>query len=313
MADQACFRSQQQTLVVQHYSTLMLALCILTLLSSLVTSIGNFLVIYLLWKASSIPAKLKKLFLGLAFSDLAVGLFAQPMHGIIIAVMLKKAVHPGYNSDFLCPTIFISYISGYFLAVVTFLNITAIAVDRLLAVFLHLRYEEFVTSKRIVITLVSLWLASGVTTSLYMSFPSYGNVVTVVLECVGLILTAVAYIRIYQVVRYHQLQIQEQYNDARERLRERKSAINALYVFVIFVACYLPNLCVAMLLIADQSKTSFRAAYNVTAFFVLFNSSVNPIVYCWRYREIREVMKHTIRRILRSNPTRHRISRSPNH
>lgn len=303
MTNQACIqRLEGQTQVVQHYSALMLTLCVLNLLSSLVASIGNSLVIYALWKASSIPANLKKLFLGLAFSDLAVGLFAQPLYGIIIAMMFKKETTPSYNLEYLCPTmIFVNFVSSYFLAVVTFIMVTAIAVDRLLAVFLHLRYQAIVTPKRVVITLVTIWIISGITTSLYMSFPEYSSVVTAVLEIVGLVLTAVAYTRIYQVVKYHQLQIQVQYNDARDRLRERRSAINALYVFVIFVACYLPNLCAAILLIADPFRNSFRAAYNVTAFFVLLNSSVNPFVYYWRYREMRAIMKHVVRKILYLN------------
>ena len=301
MTNQAC---ERQTQVVQHYSILMLTLCVLNLLSSLVASIGNSLVIYALWKASTIPANLKKLFLGLAFSDLAVGLFAQPLYGIIIAVIFKKKTTPSYNFEYLCPTIFfVNFVSSYFLAVVTFITVTAIAVDRLLAVFLHLRYRAIVTAKRVVITLVTIWIISGITTSLYISFPEYNSIVTVVLEIAGLFLTTVAYTRIYQVVKFHQLQIQVQYNDARDRLRERRSAINALYVFAIFVACYLPNLFAAILLIADPLRNSFSflAAYNVTAFFVLLNSSVNPFVYYWRYREMRAIMKHVVGKILYLN------------
>lgn len=150
MTNQAC---ERQTQVVQHYSILMLTLCVLNLLSSLLASIGNSLVIYALWKASTIPANLKKLFLGLAFSDLAVGLFAQPLYGIVTAVLFKKKTTPSYNFEYLCPTIFsVNFVSSYFLAVVTFITVTAIAIDRLLAVFLHLRYRAIVTAKRVVIT-----------------------------------------------------------------------------------------------------------------------------------------------------------------
>ena len=305
MADQDCLhRAERQTQVVEHYNTLMLTLCVLNFICSFVASVGNLFVIYALWKVSSIPSNLKSLFLSLAFSDLAVGLFAQPIHGAITAVMLMKVANENFNFTFLCPAVMIvSRASGYLLAVATFLNITAIAIDRLLVLSLHLRYLELVTPKRIVITLVSLWFTSAVATSLYMTFQN--SVVTVVLECVGLILTAVANIRIYQAVRYHQNQIQSQlqqcYDEARERLRERKSSISALYVFVIFVACYIPNLCAAVLLMADLSQISFRAIYNVTASLVLLNSSLNPIVYCWRFREMRAILKGVVRKISPTN------------
>ena len=54
------------------------------------TSLANLLVIRALWKASSVRANLKRLFLNLAVSDFAVGLFSQLMIGVIIAVMLHK-------------------------------------------------------------------------------------------------------------------------------------------------------------------------------------------------------------------------------
>ena len=83
----------------------MLTLCVLNLFFSLVATLGNLFVTRSLWKASSIPPIIRKLFLSLAFSDLAVGLSAQSMKGVIIAVMLKIAAKGNYNSDFLSPTI----------------------------------------------------------------------------------------------------------------------------------------------------------------------------------------------------------------
>ena len=54
------------------------------------TSLGNILVIRVFFKASSIPANEKKLFLSLAFSDLGVGLVSQLMAGIIYAAILNE-------------------------------------------------------------------------------------------------------------------------------------------------------------------------------------------------------------------------------
>ena len=51
--------------------------CIFNLVFSVVAVLGNLLVIHALWKSSSIPATVKKLFLSLALSDLAVGMLPQ--------------------------------------------------------------------------------------------------------------------------------------------------------------------------------------------------------------------------------------------
>ena len=173
---------------------------------------------------------------------------------------------------------------------------TAIAVNRLLAITLYLQYQELVTSKRVILALVSVWLTSGVPASLLVSLNIH-NVMVVIVGFVGILLVTVAYIRIYRVVIYHQNQIhsqlQHQNAQAMELLREKKSAFNAVHFYVIFVAWYLPNFCSTILLTADNTEISFRLANYVTFFFVLFNSSLNPVVYCWRYREIRQIMKRT--------------------
>ena len=292
-------------LQAQFQGTAVSSLCVLHFILSPVATLGNILVIHALWKASSMSANIKKFFLSLAVSDLALGLFAQ----LIYAVVLRMAANGGHNFDLLCPTILTVCCFLLFLLVcASFLNLTAIAVDRLLAITLHLRYQELVTSKRVIIALISVWLTSGVAAFLYISV---GNENVIVLAAVikfgGLLLTTVAYINIYRAVRHHQNQMKNQLQHENEStvdlFREMKSAFNAMYFYVIFVACYLPNFCSIILLITDNYRESFWLAFHFTFFFVLLNSSLNPLVYCWRYQEIRQIMKSTVQNILRISET----------
>ena len=278
----------------------MLSLCVLNFIFSPVAAFGNMLAIRALWKTSSIPANVKKLFLSLAFSDIAVGLFAQLMY----AVVLRMAAN---NFDSLCPTILtVCWFSLFLLACASFLNVTAIAVDRLLAITLHLRYRELVTSKRITTALVSVWITSGVAASLFISLRIHNAMMIVSIHIVGFLLTTLAYIHIYRVVRHHQNQIQselqQQNAQAIDLLREKKSAFNAVYFYLIFVACYLPQFCSKMLS-TDSTQISVWLANHVALFCVLLNSSLNPIVYCWRYQEIRQIMKSTVKKIFRITET----------
>lgn len=290
--------------LLQHQATLMLILCTLNLAFSLVAILGNLLVIRALWKTSSIPATLKTLFLSLAVSDLAMGLFAQPLFGVVIAVMFKMTVSGDYNSDIFCPSLVsICDFSLFFLACASLLHVTFIAFDRLLTIFLHLRYQELVTPNRVSIGLVCLWLTSGTAASIYILLPNNNDRVSEVLELIGLLVTTVAYFRIYKTVRHHQIQIQSQCQtlnaQAMEALRERKSAINALIVYIVFLACYVPYLCCTILLMVDKLRVSFLAGYQISLFLILLNSSINPLVYCWRYREIRHISKNIVKDILR--------------
>ena len=254
------------------------SLCVLNFIFSPVATVGNILVIRALWKASLIPANIKKFFLSLAFSDLAVGLFAQLMY----AVVLRMAANGGRNFHLLCPTILT--VCSFFLSLLagaSFLNVTAIAVDRLLAITLHLRYRELVTSERVIIALVSVWIASIITASLFVALHTYSAIVVFICQFVGILLTTVAYIYIYRAVRHHQNQIhsQIQHQDAQamKLFKEKKAAFNAVHFYVIFVACYLPNFCSTILLITDSSPISVPLAFEVTFLPFFFNSSLNPV------------------------------------
>ena len=284
----------------------MLILCILSLVFAVVAAVGNLLVIRALWKASSIPVNLKKLFFSLAFSDLAVGMFVQPMFGVILATMLRQASTGNYNFVSLCPNILTAcYYFMFLLGCASFFNITAIALDRLLAISLHLRYLELITEKRVLKGLVSIWATSAVIASIFIALPEDNNLVQAAIDFVGLLLTSVAYVRIYKIVRYHQnqiqcIQIQLQNTQTTELLRQKKSAFNALFVYVVFLICYLPLIFSVVLdTLTNVSPIPVLMAHNFTEFLVLLNSSLNPFILCWRYREIRQIVTSIVMKKLR--------------
>jgi len=157
-----------------------------------------------------------------------------------------------------------------------------------------------VTQNRVVLGLISLWLTSGVFASVSILLPSHNNYVSVVTELSGILVTTVAYIFVYKVVRYHRNQIQNQTealpDQAMEVHREQKSSFNVLFTYVVFLVCNMPNLFSGFLGEADRFRMSFLVAKHVTVFLVLLNSSLNPLIYYWRYREIREIVKRTVKK-----------------
>ena len=297
MADQFCRQNldQLQQIADSHRTTLF-ALYVLNFVFSAMATFGNTLAIQALRKTSFLPANMRKLFLSLALSDLAVGLFAH----VMLAVVFNMAVNS--NLELLCPvTLTFCYVILCLLVCASFLNVTAIALDRLLAVSLHLRYQELVTAKRVTVAIVAIWLTSC--TSLCVFFTTVSLNIVLVLSSVGFLLTTVAYFRVYKVARYHRNRIHHQFQQQNLQavvlLRERKSSLNVIYIYAVFVACYLPNFCCLILLKAGNSSDSVLAAYKVTLFFILLNSSLNPLIYCWRYPELRVIMKSILKKIFR--------------
>ena len=301
MAAEFCTqRLEERRKLVHYYGDLMLMEVALDLIIAVVASLGNLLVICALWKASSIPSNLKKLFINLALSDIAVGLFLLLFSAIVAVKMHMEAIEQS-KLDRFCPIdITVFYFFLFLLACASFLNVTAITLDRLLAVFLHLRYRELVTSNRVFIAVVSLWLTSGAAATIYITVPKHSDMAVAIIELIGLFLMTMAYIRIYKVVRYHQNQIEDQRQrpnfQAMDLPREKKSAFNALIFYVVFVGCYLPNGC-SLILSSSSSSTSFTLAKEVTFSLVFLNSALNPLVYCWRYREIGVLVKSTVKKM----------------
>ena len=193
----------------------------------------------------------------------------------------------------------------YLLAASSFLNVIIIAFDRILAVSLHLRYEELVTPRRVTIVLVSLWLTSCIFPFLVIFLPKGIEMIPGVISVLGYVLTTVAYIRLYKVVRYHQNQIysqnQLQHAQRREAHRQRKSAYNSLFVSVVFLACYFPFLPCTILYVTNSSEISFLVAHFASMLLIYLNSSLNPFVYCWRFPEIRQSVKSTVKQIFQMN------------
>ena len=307
MAEQNCNRFLDFWIkLVSHRRSFFLGFCVLNFVFSLVATLGNLLAIRALMKTSTIPATVKKMFLSLAFSDLAVGLLPQLMTAIMSAVMLKMA-SSGDDFAFFCPTVFliVHLYFLYLLAASSFLNVIIIAFDRILAVSLHLRYEELVTPRRVTIVLVSLWLTSCIFPFLVIFLPKGIEMIPGVISVIGYVLTTVAYIRLYKVVRYHQNQIysQNQLQNAqtREAHRQRKSAYNSLFVSVVFLACYFPFLPCTILYVTNSSEISFLVAHFASMLLIYLNSSLNPFVYCWRFPEIRQSVKSTVKQIFQMN------------
>ena len=199
------------------------------------------------------------------------------MKAIISALIFKKASSGGNLATFY-PTVLnvLSYFT-YLLANASFVNVSVIAFDRLLAVSLHLRYQELDTSKRVMIVLVSVWIISCILAFIYISLPKGIEMVAVGIALVGCVLTTVAYARIYKVVKYHQNQIYTlnrlQIAQTREALRQRKSPYNTLFVYVVFLVCNPPFLPSTILYLTNTSEISVLVGQFTSLFLICLNSS----------------------------------------
>ena len=106
---------------------------------------------YAMQKTASLPKNLKNLSFSIAISDVGFGLLAQPVYSSPLVKWLQLN-HPS------CNNYGVFYISANLFFASSFLSVVAVSVDRFLAVHLHLRYQELVTHRRIVIVVISIWV-----------------------------------------------------------------------------------------------------------------------------------------------------------
>ena len=111
----------------------------------------NIVTIYAIYKTSTMPKTLKTLLLSLACSDVAVGLFSQPLYTFFLINWLRLD-NPSCNAKQ------VRTISNTLFSGASFLGVVAVSVDRFLAVHLHLRYQELVTHRRVVIVVIVIWV-----------------------------------------------------------------------------------------------------------------------------------------------------------
>ena len=281
-----------------------LTLCVLNAYLSYSATILNIVAIYAIRKTSSLSKNLKTLLLSLAVSDLGVGLLAQPM--FVVHVMDSKQnneTNESYNAIHIA-----SLITTNFFIYASLFSVTALGADRFLAIHLHLRYQELVTYKRVAAVVVSIWVISALISLIRFFIPKNIMYVSFVIIISACIVTATSLsVKLYLTLRRHinQIQVpQVAQNDQGESVqRKRKSAMASLYVYLVFIVCYLPNICV-LIIIASNSEpridVNHLQFYTLTLLFL--NSTLNPLIYCWKMKRIQHTIVGTLRHIF-SSPT----------
>ena len=147
--------------------------------------------------------------------------------------------------------------------------------------------------------LVSLW------NELISSYYSY------IIIPLCLVTSVYCYTRIFLRLRHHQTQVQDDVQGQPNQTipqniaRYRKTVSTALWLQLTLVVCYLPVTFVAPLIIQGRFRGEISSAtflaFQFTMTLVYFNSSLNPILYCWKITEVRQAAKDTIRKLFCSS------------
>ena len=266
---------------------------------SIAALLGNFLILVALKQESSLYPPSKLLYRCLATTDLLVGLVTQPLAATYwMSVVCEHWSLCRHARD-------AAYMSSYVLCSVSLSTLTAISVDRLLALLLGIRYRQIVTLKRTYIIAATFWILPVGAGSISISHSRIIRWYSIIVIALCSVISIASYTKIFRTLRHHQAQVQDhvQQQPSQETAlnmeRYRKAVSSALWVQLALAVCYVPKFII--LVVINHSKTySSRLVVidAITSILVYFNSTLNPFLYCWRIREVRQAVKQTIQQAL---------------
>ena len=256
----------------------------------------NIVTMHAIRKTPSLPKTLKTLLLSLAVSDFGVGVLSQPLYTSLLVKWQQKGIPSCGNYKVFLVIMLLFSLASLF-------GVLAISVDRFLAIHLHLRYPELLTHKRVVAVVILVWLLSG-----FLSFatlwvpPGIRSIILTISVVVGLLFATMVYIRVYLAIRRHKNQIQalqlqqvRQTGEIANFSSLIKSVVGVFYVYLVFVFCYSPFF-ICLSAIKIEGPTISLKRFSLFSWTLVFlNSSLNPVIYCWKMRHIRQSIMDILR------------------
>ena len=266
--------------------------CVLNVPLMLISILGNALVLAAIIRTPSIRSTHMIMLCSLAVSDFLVGLIAQPFY---VGQQLTNDTGLVYH---------VWRQLGSSLCVVTLLTITAITVDRFLALHYHMRYATLVTVSRVKYVLIVIWCISFLISVFDVWNQSIYQFTVGSIIAISLLISTFSYIRIYRIVRRHQLHINAQQQavqnfNAGNNLNMaplKRSAMSTFVFFIALIICYFPMY--VLLTLHGLSYIFWQRESEFATTLVLSNSCINPFLYCWRLRELRAAVVKTARKML---------------
>ena len=276
------------------YETTVIINCVLNVPLVLISVIGNALVLAAILKYPSIRSPSTIMLCSLAVSDL-VGILAQPL-------FIADELQSSKSQDILLHRV--TAMAGFFVCGVSLGTMTLISVDRFMALHYHLGYSTLVSKSRAMYAVLLIWLSIFLWLGFYLWHKLLYHLMAGIFTALCLIICTFSYIRIYLIVRQQQPQIQVQQQAVENSntgnntymLRLKKSAINTFVFYVCMVVCYFPN--AVIMTMFGTLRTIWKTEWKFATTVVFMNSSINPVLYCWRLRELRTAIVRTSKRLL---------------
>ena len=293
--------------MTEHYGPFLLCISIINVVLSPAAVFGNALVLTAILKNSSLRTPSYILLAGLAFTDFGTGLISQPLY--VINVIAFSKVGKDFNTfnrsssprTYLALRMMGSGIGSYF-GTLTMLIITVMSIER----WLHMSRRSLVTMRRTYIAIAMLLPLPFpfAVCRVLIPFNIAVNVANSLSLIFCLFITSLAYFKVFQIIRAHQQQIhlselpQNAAQPAMHMAKYKKSVFTILYILAMFLICYLPiAISFGLIPVLNYEKETVPLL-NFSFLLAFMSSSLNPVLYLWRMKDIRNEVARLIKAVL---------------
>ena len=283
-----------------------ITLGLLNTFTSITATFGNLLIVIVIVYFKSLRRRSNFLIICLAITDLSVGVVLQPMAS-------AQLFNADVGRD--CLTAYATTYIGAMLCGASSWTLTLISYDRYLHLVKLQNYNLYMTKKKFLLMSAFCWifpiclgflLFSDVTLDAY-----YG--ILVLSANFNIIVIAVSYRQSYKFIKekskiFPATSVANK--DSREEARRMNHHWKLAKTFAMIIACYLicwtPMISfVVYLIIQRKANLSFgsfapylHTFYYITLLMGYSNSSMNPVIYFWRNRELKSAMKQFVMMVI---------------
>ncbi|XP_032233000.2 histamine H2 receptor [Nematostella vectensis] len=284
-----------------HERSMFIATSVLNIPFGLMAIAGNALILCAIFRNISLHQPSYMLLCSLVLSDFCVGFLVQPMYGLWKVFEIRR------NFQVYCHLGTIFSALSIALSGVSFLNILLVTLDRFLALFLHLRYNSMVTMHRTRLAIFVIWVVGATNSAIQFIDRKFYFMSSCAIIFLSIPITLVCYYQIFRVIKRLKKQVSvapqkntmennnnNSNNNNNTMAHYKKSVVSVFYIYGLFFLCYLPYTCTMVYMLVYTRGVRTDMTYHVSGTIVLLNSSLNPIIYCWKIRELRQAVKRII-------------------
>lgn len=263
-----------------------------------VAIVGNGLVLAAIWRNPSLRTPSYILLAGLALTDFCTGIISEPF---LVATLVKFSDRNTRSSVYFTMRIIGNTFFEYFFYL-TLLIMTLMSVER----WIHMSRQSLLTVRRLLrIIVVLFFIPIPFVVYFFQDIFNFAYLFTnIAFVIICLFVTSVAYIKVFRIIRRHQHQIRANEScpnfaqPAINLAKYKKSVFSIFYILAIYYTGYLPMaITLVLMMIFGKNCSVVMLSFYISIILVFLSSSLNPLLYLWRMKDIRQEVIKVVKRI----------------